>query len=405
MSVTRRSASVIVLAALGLGSAIAPALAQADKPFRIGVVLSRSGVYSQFGTLLEAALTVGVKDANDQGGILGRKVELVIRDSNSNPSRSLLAAKELVEEQKVDYLIPETISGNTLAILPYTTDKKMVTISTAGAPQVGDIEKYPYSFPLVDLATKRVPAMAAALKKLGGKKVGVLVGTNPVTVTIGDGLKNNQAKLGIEVVDYKQFAADVKDLSAQLQGLRDAGADIVAFAGSAKDNLRVVMAGMQTIGWKAKVVGDPVTLNGDPTEQIPAAVQDQFFDVHYRVVVKTADPSPDRQKFVDELKKQGEIQNLGVSALFRDSILLAKWMFETSQKERGNIDNESLKATLESLNGRDYPKSYGLLLGNPKYSPKDHSSENADYSKMWGLVKVSKPVDGIYEGEALDVAY
>jgi hypothetical protein len=41
-------------------------------------------------------------------------------------------------------------------------------------------------------------------------------------------------------------------------------------------------------------------------------------------------------------------------------------------------------------------------LGNPRYKDKDHTTRNLDYSKLWGVIKVSAPVDGAYQGEILD---
>src|SRR5258708_332243 len=107
----RKNASgrvVPALACLFIGmSCAATALAMdTDKPFRIGAVLSKTGAYSQYGDFTEQGLRVGIKEVNDRGGILGRKIELFIRDDASNPGRSLLAAKELLTGQKVDFLYP-----------------------------------------------------------------------------------------------------------------------------------------------------------------------------------------------------------------------------------------------------------------------------------------------------------
>src|SRR6185437_13578198 len=198
---------------------VSQATAEDKPPFRVGAVLSKTGAYSQQGIFVEQGLRVGIKRANAAGGILGRKIELVIRDSASNPARGLLAAKELIGEQHVDFLYPEIISGIALAELPYTTEQKMFTIANGASPQIGDVSKFPYSFQYLDSATRRIPAMAAAIKKLGGHKVGILVSTNPPQQELGDGLNRDlKAKYGLEVAGYKQFSVDTKDLSPLLQG-------------------------------------------------------------------------------------------------------------------------------------------------------------------------------------------
>ena len=376
----------------------------AAKPFQFGAVLPKTGAYSQYGDFTEQGLRAGVNEINDKGGILGRKVELVVRDDASNPGRSLLAAKELFTEHNVDFLYPEIISGLALATLPYTSENKIFTVSNGSSPLIGEAKKFPYSFQLADLATKRLPSMAAAMKKLGGTKVGILVSTNPPQVALGDALNAELAtKYGMQIAGYKQFTVDTKDLSPQLQSLRDAGADIIAFDSAARDNIRVVMAAMQTLGWKAKLVTEPAALYGDLREQVPEAVAGQFYAVNYRIGTRYGTPSSDLKAFIDDMKQIGPIQNLAISAVARDSVFLVKWAFETAQHENGNTTSDSIKTVLESIGKRQLPPGYSLALGNPGYNAGDHTTANADYSQFWGLIHVSPLIDGTYEGEPLTV--
>ncbi len=398
-------ASSCVLGASLVLPGLAAAQAAGGEPFRIGVVLPKTGPYSQYGDFTEQGILVGIEQINAAGGILGRKVELIFRDDASNPGRSLLAAKELLSEQKVDFLYPEIISGLALAVVPYTTEQKVFTISNGATPQIGDAQKYPYSFSLSDLAPMRIPAMAAALTKLGGKRVGILVSTNPPQVALGDGLQADlKAKYGLDVVGYEKFGIKSTDYTPQLQALKDAGADIIAFDSTAREGVRNVMTSMQTLGWDAKVVGLPAMLYGDLTEQIPASVQGQFYAVNYRVGTRGATPmSPEMKQTLEAMKRIRPIQNLAIASLARDTMWLAKWAYETAQAESGNTSAESLVKAMESLGGRDYPKAYALAFDNPGYKPGLHTTVEADYSKLWGLVRVSKPVDGTYEGEDLEL--
>lgn len=393
------------LGTLALALAAPLVLAQSG-PFTIGVTLPKTGPASHIGLAIEAGLIVGARQVNDEGGINGRKVELLVRDSGTNPQRAVLAARELVEEKKVDFLYPEVISGLTLAVLPYTTEKKVVTISMGAAARIGDPKEFPYSFMQGDAASRRPPSIAAALKKLGGTRVGILVANNPATVGTGDLLAELlPKKYGMQVVGHKQFPNETKDLTAQLQAMRDAGADIIAFDSASRDHARVVMLGMQTLGWKAKVVSGLSVLSGDMKELIPAPVHEQFYAVNHRVGTRTGTLSPEMQKFVTELRKLGPIGNIALSAEGRDVVWMIKYVQEKAQKEKGNTSNESVKAVMEAMSTvKDYPARYSLVLGNPNWSPTDHSTNNVDYSKMWGLVKVSTPVDGMYEGEELQVS-
>jgi branched-chain amino acid transport system substrate-binding protein len=391
--------------AITLSISCAPqAMAEDKPPFRFGLVLSKTGAYSQQGTFVEQGIRVGIKRANAAGGILGRKIELIIRDSASNPARGLLAAKELTDEQHVDFLYPECISGIVLAELPYTTEQKIFTIANGASPQIGDVSRFPYSFQYLDSAKRRIPAIAAAIKKLGGHKVGILVSTNPPQQDLGDGLNRDlKAKYGLDVAEYKQFSVDAKDLSPLLQSLRDAGADIIAFDGAGRDNVRVVMTGMQTLGWDAKVVGEPAVLYGNLLEQIPPSVAKQFYSINYRVATNTGATSPALQQYIKDLEEVGPISNFGFSAGATDVVTIVKWAYEKAQKQYGSVDADKLKTIVENIGNSDFRDQHPLLFENPGYSDKDHTTNNVDYSRFWALMHASNPKHGLYEGEDLDV--
>jgi branched-chain amino acid transport system substrate-binding protein len=400
----KRLSTVASLGASLLLVVTTSALAELDSktPFKVGAVISKSGPYSHFGGYGESALLVAVKQVNEAGGILGRKVELIIRDDASNPGRALLAAKELIEEQKVDFLFPEIVSGLVLASLPYATEKKMITITPGASPLIGDASKFPYSFQYGDIATERVPAMVNLMKKLGGKKVGILVSSNPATTALGDVMSADLvSKYGMQLAGYTKFAVETMDLTSQLQSLRDSGADIIAFDSAGKDSIRVVMTSMLTLGWKANVVSEPANIYGDLTEQVPAAVHSQFFSVMHRVAIRSGGQRSGVAEFTKELKAYGPIENIIITAEIRDAIFMAKWAYETAMKERGNASSDSVKSVLETLNSREYPETNSLVLGNPRYKPTDHTTLGVDYSKLWGMIKVSKPIDGAYEGEII----
>jgi hypothetical protein len=188
-----------------------------------------------------------------------------------------------------------------------------------------------------------------------------------------------------------------------LQSLRDGGADIILFDAAARDNLRVLMLGLQTLGWKAKVVAAIGSYSGNLVEQIPDVVASQFNGLNYRLGIRAGTPSAAVKDFIDEMNKLGPILNLSLSGLARDAVFIAKWAFETAQKEKGNTSSESLKAVAESLGTRKLPDDYLVLIGNPNYTATDHTTGNADYSKLWGLVTVSPLENGTYAGELLAV--
>lgn len=95
-------ASLASAATLTVGLAM-PAQA-AEDPIKVGLVAALSGQSAKSGEAITRGLTIAIEEINASGGILGRPVELVRRDDESNPSKGLLAARELVQREDVAVL-------------------------------------------------------------------------------------------------------------------------------------------------------------------------------------------------------------------------------------------------------------------------------------------------------------
>ena len=109
-----------VCSALGLATPLA--LAQ-PKPILIGVP---TAMQLQVGRDTQDALKMAIDDINAKGGVLGRKLEMVVADETENPETGISAIKKLTADDKVDVLIGGYTSGVTLAQLPHISAAKSV---------------------------------------------------------------------------------------------------------------------------------------------------------------------------------------------------------------------------------------------------------------------------------------
>jgi branched-chain amino acid transport system substrate-binding protein len=371
-------------------------------PFQIGVVAPLSGPFAAVGQEVVDGMTVAVNDLNAGKGILGRKVELVTRDDGGVTNKAILAAKDLVENQKVDFLFPEAVATQALAVLTYSTQHKLVTITSTGATTAADTTQYPYSFQLSTPYTLQGPPTLWGAKQLGASKPGILVTDDATGTQNGDLFQSELGKgmFGLGAGGYEKFNAAATDVTPQLTKLRSAGADAVLTqaAGSA---VGAVMRGMRDLGWKAPVIGTNGSVTGDLTTLVPAETAAQFHAVVFNITMRTAPDKVDArvQKFVDELSQRGTITNIQVPALHRDIVNLVAWAYDKA----GSTDQKKVQAALESLKNATLPDGYLLVYPNPRFSPTQHSTTDADYSKFWALVNVSTRVGGTYQGTLLTV--
>jgi branched-chain amino acid transport system substrate-binding protein len=136
------------LIALGTTCISAVAIAQ-QGPIKIGIPTS---IQLQVGRDTQNAAKMAVEEINAQGGLLGRKLEIVVADETENPEQGIAAIKKLTADDKVDVLIGGYTSGVTLAQLPHISNAKTIYLGIgAASPSItakvkADYDNYKYIF-------------------------------------------------------------------------------------------------------------------------------------------------------------------------------------------------------------------------------------------------------------------
>jgi branched-chain amino acid transport system substrate-binding protein len=104
-----------IIAAVAAAFASIGAYAQSG-PIKIGVVTPLTGTYAGIGQQVKWGIDMAIKEINDKGGILGRKVEAIYEDEEANPNVAVQKAEKLFQVSKVDFLTGTVNSGSTLAV-------------------------------------------------------------------------------------------------------------------------------------------------------------------------------------------------------------------------------------------------------------------------------------------------
>jgi branched-chain amino acid transport system substrate-binding protein len=126
-----------LIKSLTAGSALmaAPAIlrAQTSSTFRIGALNPITGG-SNYGAGMQKMIFAAAKAVNDAGGAAGRQIEVFAEDSQANPQAAVLAAKKLIEINKVQAVVGTWASGVSLAVAPLVNDANIFLMNTSGAP-------------------------------------------------------------------------------------------------------------------------------------------------------------------------------------------------------------------------------------------------------------------------------
>ena len=201
--------------------AVAAASASAAEPIRIGSVLSVSGPAAFLGDPELKTLQLYIEKINAEGGVLGRKLELVHYDDGSEAAKANSFAKRLIESDKVDVLIGGTTTGATMAMAPLVEKASLPFISLAGAVVVIDpVKKWVFKTPHTDrMAAEKV---FEDMKKRGISKVGLLSETSGFGASGRKETQTVAAKYGITLVADETYGPKDTDITAQLTRIKSA---------------------------------------------------------------------------------------------------------------------------------------------------------------------------------------
>ena len=263
MATTRRqfigASTGIGLAATGLAR---PAIA-ASGPIRIGWMPALTGTSSSTGIALNRGTMLAVSEINAAGGVKGRMLEVVTRDTQSDPTKAVNAASELIHSEKVDVIWGPGNSGEALAAMTVIARAQVPQLDPCFVDTVIDPVKYPLAFRNAP-SNEQVGAAAAtylvsALKRRNVALVGDTTGYG--TSAVAEYAPILKAKGGT-IVFNGNIDGNQPDLTADLMRMRNAGADAISPWSVNAGFLARLLNARGSMGWDVPVAGQPTLGSG-----------------------------------------------------------------------------------------------------------------------------------------------
>ncbi len=301
MSASMRSLSrraLLVGAALMIS---APAFA--DDTIKFGLVAAMSGQSAKSGEAITRGLSLALDEINAAGGVLGKKVELVVRDDESNPAKGVVAARELVQREKVAVLFGGLDTPVSMAIVPFANQSKVpfmgVWAAGTAITRNGAADNYVFRVSAVDALVDRA-LVDYAMKKYAIKKPGMILINNPWGESNEGGLKTALADKNVPFAGIEKFQDADVDVVPQLTRLKEAGADALFLVANVAPSSQVVKS-LDRMGWNVPVVSHWGPAGGRFTELAgPSAAK-----VHFIQTFSFAgDMSPKAKAVFEALKKK-----------------------------------------------------------------------------------------------------
>jgi len=244
---------------------VAIPMVDAQGPIRIGASLSLTGTYAKLGKNQHEGYQLCLKDLNAKGGLLGRKLELVVYDDQSMPPTGVRLYEKLITEDKVDVVMGPYSSPITEAVANVTEKYKKIMVTPLAAT-TSIFRKEPrrkYVFMILSPAEVYLEGLLDMAVKRGLKTVAVVNEDTLFSKAAAAGAAEIAKKKGMQVVFQEAYPKGNTDFSALLTKIKATNADVLA-AATYFDDAVALTRQMKELNVNPKMYG--VTVGGDLPE-------------------------------------------------------------------------------------------------------------------------------------------
>ena len=254
LSMIRQAVTAAVLFAAVL---VAPA--RAADPIKVGFSMALTGGVAQNGKQLIIALELWRDDVNAHGGLLGRPVELVYYDAQSNPGNVPGIYTKQIAVDKVDLLLGPYATNMAAAAVPVIMEHNMTTISMLA---IGVNRHFHYSryFDMIPVGPEGTKAFSRGFFELAAAQnpkpqtVALVAGDAEFSKTAADGARENATAYGFKIVYDQSYPPSTTDFAPVVRAVQAANPDIVFVAAYPPDTVGIVRAAAE-IGLTPKMFG------------------------------------------------------------------------------------------------------------------------------------------------------
>ena len=373
----RKSLTVTLGMCLLTALAVTPFAARAAEsgPIKIGAIFSVTGPASFLGAPEAKTVRMLVDKINAGGGVNGRLLELVLKDSAGSPEKAVSFAKQLIEEEQVLAIIGPSTSGETMQIKALCEENKMILISCAAAEViVNPVAKYVFKTPQKD--SQAVTWIFRAMKEKGISKIAVLSSNDGFGNAGKKQLEEMAKPAGIEVVAnevYDKQATDLTDILTKVKGT--AGVQAVV-NWSIVPAQSIVAKNMKQLGLTIPLFQSHGFGNRKYVEQAGVAAEGTLFPAGRLLVVDELRDDHPQKKVLASYKRDYEGMYKEDVSTFGGHAYDAVLIVVEALKRAGAPDRQKVRDEVENLKG---------LVGTAgifNFSATDHTGLELDAFEM-----------------------
>ena len=225
-----------------------------DTEILLGSIQDLSGPLAGFGKQDRLGMMLAVDEINEQGGINGRKIRLIVEDSGYDPKKAVLAAQKLVNQDKIFMMMGHIGTAQNMAAMPVQFDANIINFFpvTAAREMYEPFHRLKYSFAATYFDQMR-RAVVQMVKEKNIKKVCTVYQDDDFGLEVLRGGEAGLKTLGMEYAEKTSFKRGSTDFSSQVAKMKAANCEMVVLG-------TIIRETIGTIGESRKTGFNPVFL-------------------------------------------------------------------------------------------------------------------------------------------------
>jgi branched-chain amino acid transport system substrate-binding protein len=328
----------------------------AQETIKIGVITDRVGISKPYAEPATEGAVFGAQDLNSRGGLLGRKVELLIEDDQSRPDISAALARKLVDQGAV-FIISISLS-------PATQQQQTVTME-AKTPQMTPMNSAdylttqlsnPYFWQTGPLGSVQIATLLAHAKTKNFKRVALITDNSDLGQAIAKAFRGTLEKAGIQVVTDEVVARGATTAMPQMQKIRAASPDAMFMAGVLTAENVLIFRAYRELGLKIPIHSS-YNLSVPIYETVAKGLIDgvTFVDAY--------DPDkPEVRAFEAAYRKATGKAPLNLHGYGYDGVMLVA----DAIRRAGSTDKEKIRAAMQQTNYAGVMGAKGMKYSFPE---------------------------------------
>ena len=339
MRQTLQNTARTVLATTLLAVAAGGALAQ--DTIKLGVITDRVGFAKPWSEPITAGAVYAVKELNAKGGILGKKVELLIEDDQGKPDVSATMARKL-DEAGVSFIISTTTTPAALQAQSVTVETKTPHLAPSLTVDTLTTQiQNPNFWQTGPLASSQMATLLAYTRNKNYKRVAIFADNSAISQATATAFKAELEKANIQVVSDQVVPAGSTSAEAQMQKVRQAAPDAIFLASLLTSENLLILRSYRQSGLKTPLLG-----NYNFAVPIYMTVAKGLLDG--LVFVDAWDPAKANVKrFLADYQKDTGVEGQSMQGYGYDGVMLAA----EAIKAAGSTDKQKIRAAMQATRG------------------------------------------------------